>query len=67
MIYITIQDVPCDQACRRGARLFCEKHNIDWSRFLFGGGIPVDEVAHIDDAYLKRFIENATKRANQNG
>lgn len=49
--------------CRRGARLWCETHGVDYKR-LKTKGIPVSEVEHIDDIMGQRMVAIAR---GQNG
>jgi hypothetical protein len=55
----------CDMSalrfCNRGARLFCERHGIDWNEFVTKG-IDAERVSDIDDAMLSEVIERARRR-----
>ena len=44
--------------CSSGARVFCERHNIDWADFL-KNGIEVEKLIGIDDELLKQVIKAA--------
>jgi len=44
--------------CVSGVREMCALHNIDMRR-LVNEGIPVEEVAHIEEAYIQDMIKIA--------
>lgn len=61
MTRITLQDMRSLKYCARGSREFAKRHGLDWSRFVHEG-VPVDELAHINDGMLNRVIERAKQR-----
>jgi hypothetical protein len=63
---ITLQDMRSLKYCAKGSRQFFTRHNLDWSRFV-SDGIPVDEIAHIEDGMLRRLIEKAKQREASHG
>jgi hypothetical protein len=53
------QDVRAAGFClNQGARRWCVRHGVDFRR-LMREGIPAAELAHIDDALLRKVIEAA--------
>jgi hypothetical protein len=58
-LVITISDVLTAKGCARGALRFCRKHGLDEKKLFIGGGLPVEDLCHIDDAMLKTIIEVA--------
>ena len=54
---ITADDIRAAGYClHTGARRWCAQHGVDFRR-LMREGIPVAELAHIDDAMLRRILE----------
>ena len=58
---ITLKDVRASGGCRRGAKLFCEEHKLDWDEFR-KDGIAYSRVAHIADSRLLKALEVARGR-----
>ena len=58
---ITMRDVRAAKMCSRGARLFFERHNLDWSKFL-AQGIDSELIAATGDAMGLKVIEVAYVR-----
>jgi len=50
--------------CSTGQMRFCRQHGIDFRAF-HRDGIPVDDLAHIDDGNLSRAIEKAKIRTGE--
>jgi hypothetical protein len=44
--------------CMRGTKAFCQRHGIDWHRFI-KEGVPENEVAATNDAMANKLIEVA--------
>lgn len=54
---ITYLDIKAAGYCiHLGARRWCAAHGIDFRRLMLEG-IPVEDVAHINDAMLARILE----------
>lgn len=55
----------CDLAalrfCNRGARLFCERHGIDWTDFRLNG-IDSSKLEHFDDEMIRKILDRAKQR-----
>jgi hypothetical protein len=59
---VTINDVLKAKGCARGALRFCRRHGLDAKKLFRGGGLPITDLDHIDDAMLKKIIEVARGR-----
>ena len=59
---ITMDDVMKAHGCAWGALRMGKRHGLDCHKFFKGGGLPISEVEHIDDALLKKVIEVARER-----
>lgn len=46
--------------CNRGARAFCERHGLDWRRFL-AEGLPAQQIESTGDAMALKAVERARK------
>ncbi len=55
---IKMQHVRGTFMCSRGARVFFEKHNLDWELFL-KEGLPLSSVLKIDDEMARQVIQYA--------
>ena len=58
MIRVQLHHARALHYCNKGMRAFCERHGLDFNKFR-KEGLPVDELAHIDDAMLNALIERA--------
>lgn len=63
---ITHADLSSIQFCNRGARVFFERHGLDWSSFI-QHGIDDSELVGIDDEMLRQVIDNAKQRIERGG
>lgn len=62
MTRVTVADVRAAGYCiNYGARAFCQRHGLDFRRFV-REGLPVCELETINDAQLARVIEVAHGR-----
>lgn len=48
--------------CARGVRHWCAQHGIDYAR-LVRDGLPVEEVARVDDEFARRAVTAAMSEA----
>lgn len=58
---ITMKHVRANQMCSGGSRKFCERHGIDWNKFL-SEGIMASELMKIDDAMVRDLVEKSRGR-----
>lgn len=58
IITITMRDVRAAKMCSRGARVFFEKHGLDWQTFL-KAGIKSDVLEKINDGMANQVIKVA--------
>lgn len=65
-VRVYIQDARSVRYCSRGLRAFCESHGLDWELFL-KEGLDSDDLEKIDDAMLKKVIDNAKRRVADAG
>lgn len=52
--------------CTRGMRQFCQETGLDYGemmRRMARGGIPVEEVEHMDDARVAQLVAKAKEQA----
>lgn len=63
-LIITMKDVRAAKMCSSGARLFFQRHNLNWKDFL-ERGICVTELSEIQDAMKDRVIEVARGRIKE--
>lgn len=61
MATVTIKDIRALKYCAHGSRQFCARYGLDWSRFV-REGIPDTELEQIDDAMVRRLVEQARRR-----
>ncbi len=57
-IVVTMRDVRAAKGCSNGARMFCKKHNIDWSEFL-RVGVKASVLEATGDAMALNLVEVA--------
>lgn len=62
-VRVTITHVRRAGWCVSGVRAYCRTSGIDF-RQLCRGGIPVEDVEHLDDAFVQRAIEIARGEAS---
>lgn len=55
---ITMTHVRMARYCRRGAMAFCNRHGLDWSKFL-RDGLPERDILATGDAMAKKVVEIA--------
>jgi len=58
---VTMRDLREAKICGRGARIFFEKHNLDWRAFV-KQGIHSDELSATRDAMALHVVEVANAR-----
>lgn len=66
MTTVTLADLRAIKFCSRGSREWFDRHGLDWSRFV-SDGLPVSAFSGIEDAMLKKAIEQAKERESRNG
>lgn len=57
-VIVTMAHVRKAKMCSRGSRSFCERHGIDWNKFL-EQGIPASELLKTGDAMIEDLVEVA--------
>lgn len=55
---ITINHIKQTTMCTRGARVFFNRHNLDWSDFL-KNGINEEAILATNDAMARKVVEKA--------
>lgn len=60
-LIVTMADVRAAGLCSRGSRKFCERNNINWTKFL-QEGIPASELLKIDSHIMVDLVEVARAR-----
>lgn len=60
-VTVTMSDVRKCCMCSRGARVFFDHHNLDWSKFL-KEGLPVEEIEATGDVMALKVAEVARGR-----
>lgn len=55
---VTMADVRAAKMCSKGARKFCERHDLDWKKFLTEG-FPPEVLEATGDAMALRVVEVA--------
>lgn len=58
---VTMKDVRAAKMCSRGARLFFERHGLDWRSFL-SEGIEAEKLIATGDAMALQVVEVARGR-----
>lgn len=66
MATVTIPDLDDNKLCHKGARRWCRKNGVDWSK-LISVGIDESELSHIDDCMLHKAINSARIRELNDG
>lgn len=57
---ITMTDVRASGLCARGAKTWFQSHGLDFRKFL-REGMPLDEVAKLDDGLSNRVVQYVRK------
>lgn len=60
-LMINMSHVRAAKLCRRGARVFFERHGLDWERFL-REGLPAEQIEATGDAMALQVVEVARGR-----
>lgn len=63
-VRVTFNDLDALGYCRRGARAFFERHGLNWS-LMMQGGVPAEQVEHIDDEMVRAVLREATNRTER--
>ena len=58
---VTMRDVRAAKMCGRGARVFAQRHDIDWLEFV-KNGIDEAELLRTNDAMAIKLVEVARER-----
>ena len=61
---VLMRDVRAARMCSRGARVFLEKHGVDWAAFL-RSGVDSELLIATGDAMALRVVEEAHGRLKQ--
>lgn len=61
---ITHSDLAAMKFCNRGARLFFERHGLNWQTFM-QQGIDDSELVGIDDEMMRQVVERARLRVGK--
>lgn len=60
-VTVTMEHVRAARMCSRGARVFFERHGLDWQRFL-AEGLPAEQIEATGDAMALKVVEVARGR-----
>jgi hypothetical protein len=60
-VTVTMEHVRAARMCSRGARVFFERHGLDWQRFL-AEGLPAKQIEATGDAMALKVVEVARGR-----
>jgi len=63
ILIVTVEDVRQAMLCIPGARLWCQRHGIDWHRFL-KDGVEASRLIETRDAMAARAVAQARRRHN---
>lgn len=63
---VTVQHLRASKLCMRGARAWFRARGLDWAAFV-RDGMPVDQVARIDDAFAQRVLALAQRQEGGRG
>lgn len=60
-VIVTLRDMRACKICSPGAREFCKRHNINWTKFITEG-IPEEVLIATGDAMAMKMVEAARGR-----
>lgn len=60
-VTVRMEHVRAARMCRRGAKAFFERHNLDWETFL-REGLPAEQIEATGDAMAIQVVEVARGR-----
>jgi hypothetical protein len=53
--------------CHQGARAFCKRYNLDWTRIVADGGVDADALLATGDALAIKLVQHAAKLETNHG